>query len=69
MNTVARVQELIQEKSISLRKLAQLSDVPYSTLKVTQHRQGQLAVDTIEKLCQGLGITMSEFFDETFRLS
>ena len=69
MNTVARVKELIQERNISLRKLSELSDVPYSTLKVTQHRNGQLAVDTIEKLCEGLGITMSEFFDESFKLS
>ena len=44
--------------------LATLCDVPYSTLKNTRARGGQLAVDTIEQICRGLGITMAEFFTE-----
>jgi len=64
MDTVNRVNELIHERNISLYKLSQLSDVPYSTLKDTMKRGRQLSVDTIEMLCAGLQISMAEFFTQ-----
>lgn len=64
MNTMERVNELMAERSLTLYKLAKLSGVSYSTLKNTVQRNGQLTVDTIERLCIGLQITMSEFFAE-----
>mgnify|MGYP000221856804 CR=1 FL=1 len=39
-----------------------ICDVSHSTLKNSERRGGQLSVDTIERICDGLGITMSEFF-------
>lgn len=54
--------ELAAQKEMSLKKLAEVSDVPYSTLKNAKMRGTQLSVDTIERICIGLGITMSEFF-------
>lgn len=62
MNTVARVKELADERNLSFFKLANISGVSYKTLKSTEDRGGQLQVDTIEKICQGLGITLAEFF-------
>ena len=64
MNTVARVKELAKERNLSLRGLAQACNVPYSTLKNTELRCGQLSVDTIEQICIGLGIPVSLFFTE-----
>lgn len=64
MNTMSRVEELVVDRGLTLFKLATLCDVPYSTLKNTKARGGQLAVDTIEQICHGLGITMAEFFAE-----
>ena len=64
MNTIDRVTELVNERGLTLFKLAMLCNVPYSTLKNTEKRGGQLAVDTIEQICHGLGITMAEFFTE-----
>lgn len=64
MNTIDRVKELSDERSLTLFKLATLCDIPYSTLKSTERRNGQLTVDTIERICRGLGITMAEFFTE-----
>ena len=64
MNTMSRVEELVSDRGLTLFKLAMLCDVPYSTLKNTRARGGQLAVDTIEQICRGLGITMAEFFAE-----
>ena len=62
MDTMARVKGLAEERSISLHKVSELSGVSYSTLKNTEWRKGQLTVDTIEKICKGLGISMSDFF-------
>ena len=62
MNTSERMAELAAQKKMSLKKLAEVSDVPYSTLKNAKMRGTQLSVDTIESICNGLGITLSEFF-------
>ena len=67
MNTMNRVEELLDDRGLTLFKLAMLCDVPYSTLKNTQARGGQLTVDTIERICHGLHITMAEFFTERGR--
>lgn len=64
MNTVARVKELGAERNLTLFRLSVICDIPYSTLKNTERHQGQLTIDTIERICQGLGITMAEFFCE-----
>lgn len=64
MNTVQRVKELAAERELSLFGLSKLCDVPYSTIKNTELRCGQLGVDTIERICTGLGIPLSRFFEE-----
>ncbi len=64
MDTIARVKELANERQITMHALAKACDVPYSTLKNTEQRCGQLTVDTIERICIGLGISMSLFFEE-----
>ena len=62
MDTMGRVNELMAERDLSLYKLAQMSGVSYPTLKTTAQRNGQLTVDTIERICIGLEISMSDFF-------
>ena len=62
MDTVKRVYELAQNHGISLYQLAQKSGISYSTIKTTEKRGGQLKVDTIERICQALGIPLSTFF-------
>ncbi len=57
-----RVHELLAERHMSLMKLAALSDTSYSTFKMTERRGGQLSVDTIERVCRALGISMAQFF-------
>ena len=59
MDTVKRVYNLIEERNITLYQLSQMSGVSYSTVKTTEKRGGQLKVDTIERICEALGITMS----------
>ena len=63
MNTIRRVEELSYAQGISLAQLAKKSGVSNSTLKNARSRNYQLSVDTIERLCAGLGITLRDFFD------
>ncbi len=65
MDTVKRARELATERNLSLPQLADLCRVPYSTLKNAENRGGQLSVDTIELICQGLKIPLMQYFDET----
>ena len=67
MDTIARAKEIAQERDLSMFQLAELCDIPYNTLKRTEERNGQLTVNTIEKLCIGLRIPMSAFFEESAR--
>ena len=64
MDTVSRVYALLNERNMSLYQLARLSGVSHSTIKTTEKRGGQLTVETIERLCDGLGITLYDFFRE-----
>ena len=64
MNTITRVYELLDDRALSLTKLAEMSGVAYSTIKMAESRNTQLSVETIERICNALGITLSEFFAE-----
>ena len=62
MDTMARVMEIADDRGLTLFQLTQLCSVPYSTVKKTADRNGQLSLDTIEKICDGLKMPMSAFF-------
>ena len=62
MTSMQRVHELLAERNMSLLRLSALSDISYSTFKMTERRGGQLSVDTIERVCHALGISMAQFF-------
>ena len=59
---VERLLKYMDEKGISQYKLAQLSGVPFPTLKsIMQRRTKGISLKTIILLANGLGITPSEF--------
>ena len=62
MDTIQRVRELANERNLTLSKLAELCNLPQSTIKNKARRKGQLSVETLEQICRGLGISWSEFF-------
>ena len=64
-----RFEELCYKKGISFCRLASLSGVPYTTVKSIFYNQSQNpGIVTIKKLCDGLEITITDFFDtEYFR--
>lgn len=59
-----RVTQLREERGWSLYRLAKEADISYSTLSNTFHRNNVPSVSTLMRICEGFGITLSEFFDE-----
>lgn len=64
-----RFEELCYQRGLNYCKLASISGVPYTTVKsIFYNKSKNPGVATIKKLCDGLGITITEFFDtEYFR--
>lgn len=67
MDTIKRVYDLAEEKRISLYQLAKDSGISLATIKAAEKRSGQLKIDTIERICKALGISLSAFFAEPER--
>ena len=52
------------EKNISINKLSIMSGVTQSTVNnIVSGRNRSATISTIKKLCDGLGITIEQFFD------
>ena len=59
----ARILELCRELNLSINKLCLLSGVTQSTVNnIVSGRNHSATVTTIKKLCDGLGISIEEFF-------
>lgn len=58
-----RILELCAERELSINKLCTLSGVTQSTVNnIISGRNHSATVSTIKKLCDGLGITIGDFF-------
>ena len=72
MNTITavrdRILQLCEQRNISINRLAALSGLPPSSVKnILYGRSQNPKLLTIKILCDGLGITLGEFFStETF---
>ena len=64
-----RIIELCRERDISINKLCNMSGVTQSTVNnIVSGRNNSATVSTIKKLCDGLGISIEDFFhSELFR--
>lgn len=60
---VLRIRDLCKEHGITPNALSYISAVPQSTIKSILNGESQNpGAVTIKKLCDGLGITLGEFF-------
>ena len=58
-----RILELCREREISINRLSSMSGVTQSTVNnIVSGRNRSTTISTIKKLCDGLGITIEEFF-------
>ena len=61
---VARFRELMAQRNIRPNELANLSGVTPSTVySMLDGRRRELSINVIKKLCDGLNITLGEFFN------
>lgn len=68
---ISRIQELCKKRKMSKYKLAQVSGLEQSTISNLINRKSLPNLITLSKICDGFGITLSEFFtsDEIVNLS
>ena len=58
-----RIIQLCQERNLSFNKLSSMSGVTQSTVNnIISGRNNSTTVSTIKKLCDGLSITIYDFF-------
>ena len=70
MNTVGairdRILRLCAERNITINKLATLSALPPSSVKnILYGKSNDPKILTIKKICDGLDMTLTEFFDSS----
>ena len=59
-----RIAELCEEKHITINKLANISGITQSILNnIMSGRKNSTTISTIQKICDGLEITVTDFFD------
>lgn len=62
-----RIRELCDERNITVNKLATIRGITQSTINnILSGRTTKPTVSTIKKICDGLDITLSEFFDTDY---
>ncbi len=60
-----RIASLCEARNITINKLGTISGVTRSTINnITSGRNKSTTISTIKKLCDGLNITVIEFFDD-----
>ena len=62
MNVQKRLRELMNERNWSCYRLAKESDLSQSTVANLFDRNNSVSIPVLEIICEGLGISMSQFF-------
>ncbi|AXU76140.1 helix-turn-helix domain-containing protein [Clostridioides difficile] len=64
MDVTQRIIELRDKKGYSTNKLATKAGLTQSTLQSILSGRNQASINTIEKICSALDISLSDFFNE-----
>lgn len=59
---IERIEELCERKHLSRYRLAQKSGIAQSSISTLLNRKSVPTIQTLEKICDGLGITLAQFF-------
>lgn len=59
---IERIEALCEEKQMSRYRLAQKSGLAQSSISTLLNRKSVPTIQTIDKLCDGFGITLAQFF-------
>ena len=61
---IAKMEQLCEKKNISRYRLAQKSGIAQSSISTLLNRKSVPTIQTLEKICDGLDITLAQFFTE-----
>ncbi len=64
MNTNEKLQKLMKERGLTMYRLSVDSGLSQSTIANIFRRNTTPSVETLEMICKGFGITLSQFFAE-----
>lgn len=64
MDTLKKIQQLMEQRGWTEYKLAKEANLPLSTVTNMFRRQTAPTIPTLELICGGFGITLSQFFTE-----
>ncbi len=62
-NALERIQELCQERNWSYYQLSKVSGIAYSTLSTMINKHNMPSLSTLQRLCDGFGISVTDFFE------
>ncbi len=64
MDTNERLRQLLKERGLTTYKMSELSGLSHTTLANVFKRNTVPSISTLEAICKGFGITLSQFFAE-----
>ncbi len=64
MDTLKRLQQLMDDRGWTMYRLAKESGLTESTIANIYRRNALPSIPTLEMICKGFGITISQFFAE-----
>lgn len=59
---IDRIESLCEKKQISRYRLSQKTGLAQSSISNLLNRKSVPTIPTLEKLCEGLGVTLAQFF-------
>ena len=62
-DSLERIQELCSERNWSYYQLSKVSGIAYSTLSTMINKHNAPSLPTLQKLCNGFGISITDFFE------
>lgn len=63
-HTLNKIELICKKKGITKYRLAQDANIPYTTLTNMFKKDTMPTLPTLQKICEGLDITMAQFFTE-----
>ena len=58
-----RIEELCKERNWSYYQLSKVTGIAYSTLNTMINKHNMPSLPTLQRLCEGFGISITDFFD------
>ena len=64
MNITKRIDELCKQHNIIKYRLSQLTGISQSAFSKMARQQSSLSLETIQRICDALGISLAQFFSK-----